>query len=244
MTPSGLDSARCLLGAPCRSAGGSLCVQGQLPQWGPLWPLPVPSPGGQPCPCGFSRGLGEAVCVLGGCLAERLQSLTLGGCGLCSLPPAPVYKDTHVCWERLGQQVGRAREGSVCERGRGREVLSFPGRLCPVHEFPGIIFPIKLGGVSFCHLREYSDSAVYPRAGLGQPCSPLECPQPSTSPTHQEMVFPSSLRRVELSSPCPAPPLLPPSGALHGWPWHCWGCTWHPWHSQKAVTLNLSARSA
>lgn len=44
-------------------------------------------------------------------LAKRLRSLTLGGCGLCSLPPAPVYKDTHVHWERLGQPVGRARDG-------------------------------------------------------------------------------------------------------------------------------------
>lgn len=75
------------------------------------------------------------------------------------------------------------------EREREKEALSFPGQLCPIHEFPGMAFPVKLGEVSFCHLL-VTHSTIYLGPGwashrCGQPRSRLE-PGAPVSPARQE----------------------------------------------------------
>lgn len=75
------------------------------------------------------------------------------------------------------------------EREREKEALSFPGQLCPIHEFPGMAFPVKLGEVSFCHLL-VTHSTIYLGPGwashrCGQPRSRLE-PGAPASPARQE----------------------------------------------------------
>lgn len=137
----------CRLGAPGGGCRG-LCL------------LPVPTIGLRHC--GFSRAGGGCLCAGG---ATRLR-------GPSHPPQWPWDLSSAACPRALGEvrSAGGEDQRGVCvrESGTGREKHCFPGQVRPIHEFPGIIFPIKLGEVSFCHLLcEYSDSTVHPRAGLG-----------------------------------------------------------------------------